>query len=281
MSVVMFPGQGSQKKGMGDELFERYKNYTDIADSVLGYSIRELCIEDPHNRLGITEYTQPAIFTVNALMYLDMVDKNGKEPEYAAGHSLGEYNALFAAGAFDFSTGLRLVQKRGELMSKASGGGMAAVIGLNETEITSIIENNYLRGISIANYNSSSQIVITGPNDSIINCQQIFEENGAKMYIPLKVSGAFHSGYMQTAAEEFSAFMEQFDFNGLKTTVISNTYASPYSFDKIKETLIDQITKPVRWEESIRYLIRMGETDFIETGPGKVLTNLLKQILRG
>ena len=280
MTVFIFPGQGSQKKGMGENLFIKYKELTDIADSILGYSIEKLCSDDPDNRLGMTQYTQPSLFTVNSLMYLDMIEEKGKNPEYAAGHSLGEYNALFAAGAFDFATGLKLVHKRGELMSYTTGGGMAAVIGLTDSSINAVIEENKLTSISAANYNSPSQIVITGPEDDIINSRSVFEKAGARMFIPLKVSGAFHSPYMKPAADEFSAFIDQFVFNDLKIPVISNINALPYDQDKIKETLINQITSPVRWNESIHYLMDKGETDFIEVGPGKVLTGLLKQNLK-
>lgn len=278
MTVFIFPGQGSQTRGMGENLFNRYREYTDIADSILGYSIERLCLEDPDNKLGITMYTQPALFTVNTLMYLDIIEREEKKPDYAAGHSLGEYNALFASGAFDFAAGLKLVQKRGELMSHAKGGGMAAVIGLSDSVITEIINENSLRTISVANYNSSTQTVITGPSEDITRVQTVFEKAGARMYIPLKVSGAFHSLYMKPASDEFSGFIEEFRFSGLKFPVISNADALPYEQDKIKETLVKQITSPVKWTESIRHLIDRGESDFVESGPGKILTNLVKQI---
>lgn len=280
MTVFMFPGQGSQKAGMGENLFVKYKEFTDIADSILGYSIEKLCNEDPDNMLGMTQYTQPALFTVNTLVYLDQVEKNGKQPDYTAGHSLGEYSALFASGAFDFATGLKLVKKRGELMSSAKGGGMAAVIGLTDSSISSILEENNLITISVANYNSPVQIVITGPENDIISSQPLFEKAGAKMFIPLKVSGAFHSPYMKQAADEFSIFIDQFVFYDLKIPVISNINASPYEQGKIKETLVNQITSPVRWTETIQFLLNKGETDFIEAGPGKVLSGLLKQNLK-
>lgn len=276
----MFPGQGSQKVGMGENLFIKYKEYTDIADSILGYSIEKLCNDDPDNMLGMTQYTQPALFAVNTLIYLDMIDEKGELPDYTAGHSLGEYSALFASGAFDFATGLKLVNKRGELMSSAKGGGMAAVIGLTDSTVSSILKDNNHTTISVANYNSPVQIVITGPETDIISSQPVFENAGAKMFIPLKVSGAFHSPYMKHAADEFSRFIEQFVFHDLKIPVISNINASPYEQDKIKETLVNQITSPVRWTETIHYLRNKGETEFIEAGPGKVLSGLLKQNLK-
>ena len=130
MLAYVFPGQGSQVVGMGKDLFDEFKEYVDAADEILGYSIKELCLEDPNGVLGLTQYTQPALYVVNALTYLKEVKTTGVKPDFVAGHSLGEYDALFAAGVFDFATGLKLVQKRGELMSQAKGGGMAAVLGL-------------------------------------------------------------------------------------------------------------------------------------------------------
>ena len=278
MTVYMFPGQGSQKKGMGDSLFDEFNELTDKADSILGYSIKQLCLEDPNKKLGDTLYTQPALFTVNALTYLKKNREMPKRPDYAAGHSLGEYNALFAAGVFDFETGLRLVQKRGELMSLASGGGMAAVIGLSGEKVNAIIRERKLNTICIANYNSPSQIVISGPRKDIDSARVPFEESGAGMYIVLPVSGAFHSQYMNEATEKFAAFLEQFSFLEPTIPVISNAFARPYQQGRIKETLIKQITSSVQWMESIRYLIDCGEASFEEVGPGIVLTNLVKQI---
>lgn len=274
----MFPGQGSQKKGMGDGLFDEFKELTDKADLILGYSITQLCREDPDKKLGETLYTQPALFTVNALMYLKKIKETSKKPDYVAGHSLGEYSALFAAGVFDFETGLRLVQKRGELMSQASGGGMAAIIGLSGEKVDAIIRERNLNTISIANYNGLSQIVISGPRKDIDSARTLFEESGARMYIVLPVSGAFHSQYMNEAKEVFATFLEQFPFSEPTIPVISNTYARPYEHDRIKVTLTNQITCSVQWVESIRYLMGCGEMSFEEIGPGAVLTNLVRQI---
>src|SRR6516162_2607290 len=135
MTAFLFPGQGSQRKGMGSTLFEEFQEVTARADEILGYSIKELCLHDPHQQLGQTQFTQPALYVVNALSYLKKMKDGSKVPTYLAGHSLGEYNALFAAGVFDFETGLRLVKKRGELMSQATGGGMAAVIGFTMAQV--------------------------------------------------------------------------------------------------------------------------------------------------
>ncbi|MCP3923116.1 MAG: ACP S-malonyltransferase [Desulfobacterales bacterium] len=278
IKTYVFPGQGAQKKGMGGNLFDEYKELTKIADNVLGYSIKELCIENRNNLLGNTKYTQPALYVVNALSYLRKIEDSGYRPDFVAGHSLGEYNALFAAGAFNFETGLRIVKKRGELMGDAHGGGMAAIIGLNSHVIENILSENNFNNISIANFNTPSQIVVAGLKEDINNAKKIFEEAGARMYIPLNVSGAFHSQYMASAKEEFKSFLNDIDFSEIKIPVISNTHARPYEKEKIKENLTDQITHSVKWTESICYLMGKGKMEFEEVGPGNVLTGLIRQI---
>jgi len=279
MMTFIFPGQGSQQKGMGGTLFDEFKELAVKADEILGYSIKKLCLEDASQQLSQTRFTQPALYTVNALSYLRKIKETGKKPDYVAGHSLGEYSALFAAGVFDFETGLKIVQKRGLLMSQAAGGGMAAVIGLNEGKIEAIIKENSLTSIGIANYNSPSQIVISGPKTDIGGAGTCFEKAGAH-YIPLNVSGAFHSRYMQSSKATFEEFLKSFTFEELAIPVISNIHARPYKQSEIGRNLADQITHSVKWTESIRYLMGLGEMTFEEIGPGKVLTRLIQAIQR-
>ena len=281
MIAFVFPGQGSQKKGMGETLFDEFKELTAQADGILGYSIKELCLEDTDLKLSQTQYTQPALYVVSALSYLKRVKETGKKPNFVTGHSLGEYNALLAAGAFDFATGLKLVKKRGELMNRATGGGMAAVIGLNEEQITDVLKQNNLQSIVIANLNSPFQIVISGSKTDIDNAKFIFERiDNVKIFTTLKTSGAFHSPYMEEAKKEFAIFLNNFEFLNLTIPVISNVYARPYQQSQIKQNLIKQITHPVKWTESIRYLMGLGEINFEEIGTGKVLTGLIKRITK-
>ncbi len=278
MTTYMFPGQGSQKKGMGEGLFEKYADLTAKADEILGYSIKELCLEDADGNLMQTQYTQPALYTVSALMYLDKLEETGTKPDFVAGHSLGEYNALFAAGAFDFETGLKLVKKRGELMAEAGAGGMAAVIRLDEEAIARVLKENNLTGIDVANFNSPDQIVISGPKEDIEKAQPFFEEAGAMKYAIIKVRSAFHSRYMKEARDAFAKFLDEFQFNDLQIKTLSNVTARPYKSGAIKDLLADQINHSVNWTESIRYLQGKGEEDFTEIGPGRVLTGLFRKI---
>ena len=279
MTCYVFPGQGSQKVGMGEELFNQFPEYVKKSNDILGYDIKKLCLEDPENKLGKTNYTQPALYIVSALAYLNQKSNQESSPSYLAGHSLGEYTALFAAKSFDFETGLKLVQKRGDLMSKASGGGMAAIIGLKKEDINDVIQNNNLNSIQIANLNEPNQTVISGEKESILSAQKIFEEAGAKRYIPLAVSGAFHSKFMDNAKNEFKDFLETVDIKKPSLPVIANVTARPIE-DNVKELLIQQIVSSVRWVETIEYVLQQNETNFEEIGPGKVLSGLIAKIKR-
>lgn len=280
MKVYVFPGQGSQEKGMGEDLFERYPTYVRIADEVLGYSIKELCLENPDGRLDVTKYTQPALYVIEALEYLKKVEDTQEKPDYVLGHSLGEYPALFAAGAFDFHTGLELVKLRGQLMYEAGNGGMAAVVGLTREEVAEILQNNRIIDIDIANINTPSQIAIAGPNESIEAAKPIFEASGARRYIILKVSGAFHSRYMSKAAERFEEFIVTKTISKPKTPIISNYTARPYESFELVENLIKQINNPVKWVESIEYLMGKGTAEYEQIGPGQAAVNMVMAITK-
>ncbi len=282
MLAFVFPGQGSQKRGMGGALFSQVPEYTAVereVDRLVGYSMRGLCLEDPQNLLRETQYTQPALYVVNALHYFK-AKAEGESPAFLAGHSLGEYNALLAGGVFDFVTGLKLVQKRGEIMATVKNGGMAAVIGLSGERVAEILGAGELSGLDVANFNSPSQTVISGASALIKRAEGVFEAAGARMCIPLEVSAAFHSRHMAAAAESFSSFLAPVTCNAPRVPVIANTTSRPYPANSadIKALLVQQISRPVLWTQSIRYLLQHGVKTCKEIGPGTVLTRLLQQI---
>ncbi|MCP4253898.1 MAG: ACP S-malonyltransferase [Candidatus Scalindua sp.] len=276
--MYVFPGQGSQSPGMGEELLDQFSDLVKQADEVLGYSVKDLCLNDPDKKLGQTDYTQPALYVVNALTYLSKTEGTDLHPDFVAGHSLGEYNALFAAGVFDFITGLKLVQKRGQIMVKVTGGGMAAVIGMQPDKIKQVLKDASFESIDIANLNSPKQTVISGRKEDIDAVKTVFEDAGVRLFIPLKVSGAFHSRYMQDAQNEFAGFLKSFEFQSVQIPVIANYTAAPYQDDEIVNNMVKQISNPVRWVETIQYLKQQPEPEFEEIGPGNVLSKLIKQI---
>ncbi len=277
MTTYLFPGQGSQIKGMGNTLFDEFPKLTRKADELLGYSIKALCLDDENNLLHKTQYTQPALYVVNALSYQQKIKHMGKTPDFVVGHSLGEYNALQASGAFNFEMGLELVRKRGELMSQAAKGAMAAVLGMPEKNIKECLETNHLNKIDIANYNAPSQLVISGLEEDISTAQTYFEKAGA-LYIVLNTSGAFHSRQMASAKTQFEKYLKEFEFDDLQIPIISNTHAKPYEQDKITQNLADQIDHSVKWSQSIQYLLERDEVEFEELGVGDVLKKLVKTI---
>lgn len=276
--AYVFPGQGSQYVGMGKEIFPKYPDIVAIANRVLGYSIEELCVNNPDNKLNNTRYTQPALYTVNALMYEEKIKSDDYiPPDYLAGHSLGEYNALFAAGAFDFETGLKLVKRRAELMSKAHNGAMAAVMGLEIKDIKRILADNNLDEIDLANLNTRYQTIVSGRETDIDLAIDVFEREENVRCVRLNTSGAFHSRYMSEAKKEFIETLKQYSFNELKIPVISNYTGKPYSKDTVTEYLQEQICAPVLWLNSIEYLVENGvdTKNIIQIGPGTVLSDMI------
>jgi malonyl CoA-acyl carrier protein transacylase len=278
-SICLFPGQGSQSKGMGAELFDRYPDWTSQADALLGYSIRDVCVDDPRGELGLTQFTQPALFVVNALTYRARIEDGKPVPDFVAGHSLGEYNALLAAGVYDFATGVTLVKRRGQIMAAVSGGGMAAVIGMEPRRIQEVLSTTEAgRRLDVANFNSYDQTVIAGPKADLAVVKEQFEEAGVRAYIPLNVSAPFHSRYMREAQTTFAAFLHAVPLVPPQIPVISNVSGKPYEGDLVWQTLSEQIGNSVRWLESIVYLLDRTDPQFEEVGPGTVLTKLVAQI---
>ncbi|WP_416966646.1 ACP S-malonyltransferase [Streptomyces sp. 4F14] len=277
VKVFGFPGQGSQVKGMGADLFDDYPDLVAQADDILGYSLRDLCLTNPEGRLKHTEFTQPALYAVEALTYLRRAKEDPVPPDFLVGHSLGEYAALFAAGVFDFATGLRLVARRGELMGRASGGGMAAVLGLDLDAVQLGLVEAGLAGIDIANHNGPEQIVLAGPEADLVRARALFEDRGAQVVV-LNVSAPFHSRYMRDAADEFRRLLDATEFRAPRIPVIANVDARPYDAHRIRETLAGQIVGQVRWVDTVRRLMAEGDFDFAELGPGRTLQKMVAKI---
>ncbi len=266
MKAFLFPGQGAQRVGMGAGLFDAFPDKVAEADAVLGFSIAELCLNGPMERLTRTCFTQSALYVVSALKFLAHDDR----PDVVLGHSVGEYAALFAAGVVDFATGLKLVKKRGQLMDRAQGGGMAAVIGLDAEQIAAVVREHGLTEIHPANFNTPRQIVLSGRREAVVAAEPLFRAAGASHYVVLPVGGAFHTPFMAEARRDFADFAAGFTFAAPSVPVISNVTARPHDPATIRERMVEQITAPVRWCESIRYLLAKGLRfeDVTEIGDG-------------
>ena len=285
--AFIFPGQASQYVGMGKDLYENYpvcKEIFDQANEILGFDISKICFDGPEEELKQTNITQPAIF-IHSIAVHNVLKAMNKLPLATAGHSLGEYSALVAAGALSFEDGLKLVQKRGELMHKAGTdqpGTMAAIIGLVPEKVLDLCDSLRNEGvIQPANYNSPGQIAISGDIHTIRKAIEIAPEMGALKAIELVVSGAFHSPLMATAADGLSEALNTTTFNDAEVPVYSNVKAKPVqNKDDIRDLLLQQLTSPVLWQQIIENMIDDGYDKFYEVGPGKVLRGLVKRINR-
>ncbi len=283
--VFMFSGQGSQYVGMGKELYENYeaaKNILDEANQILDFDLKDLIFNGPEEDLNDTKNTQPAIYTVSAMVKA-VLNENGLQASAAAGHSLGEYSALHAAGVLSFGDGLKLVRRRGELMDQADPDGrgtMAAVIGLADEEVEAVLEE--IDGIvAVANYNSPGQVVISGEVEAVGAAEKALSEKGAKRVIPLSVSGAFHSPLMEPAKKELKNTIEAVDFEDAQIPLIANVTADYVNSSReIKSALIKQLDSSVRWVETIERFKEDGYEDYVEVGPGRVLKGLMRRIDR-
>ena len=273
----IFPGQGSQILGMGMDLLgiDSAKATFDRAAELLGWSIVDICQND-EVKLANTQYTQPCLYVIESIL-VDLLKQKGLTAEVVAGHSLGEFVALYAAGVFEFETGLQLVKRRAELMAQASEGGMTALLGFDRAQLDDVIAAT--EGVVLANDNSAAQAVISGTAAGIA---AVVAQIKLKRAIPLKVSGAFHSPMMATAATEFGKLLAPISFHDAKIPVLSNVAPTPATDGtELKSRLDRQITGSVRWREISLQLPALGITQAIEVGPGKVLGGLIKRTCEG
>jgi malonyl CoA-acyl carrier protein transacylase len=281
--TFLFPGQGSQKVGMGQDFFQAFDNARrrfDEANIILGRDLTSICFKGPEDVLTETQNTQPALFTVESAICDALREKNVL-PSHTAGHSLGEYSALYAAGFISFSDGIRITAKRGELMAEAgkeAPGTMAAVMGMTMQQIQEVLSAQVKGIVVCANQNSPDQTVISGEIAAVKDACEKLKTAGAKRSVLLPVSGAFHSPLMRKAADEFAAFIASFTFQSPRCPVIANVTAQAENDPvKIKELLIKQLFSPVRWADSMKLLVSLDYGTCIELGPGSVLRNLAKK----
>lgn len=281
----IFPGQASQKIGMGKDLYDKTeigKKYYNIANEILEADIQSISFNGPEEILKKTKYTQPAIFIVSAIIGHAMIEK-GYTPDIVAGHSLGEYSALVVSGAFDFSTGLELVKLRAESMQNAgkiNRGTMAAIIGLSSDDVNNLCDEiSTEKIVVVANYNTKNQIVVSGHIEAVGNLMISAKEFGAKMVIPLNVSGAFHSPLMSPAREALADKLDSIQISDILYPLYTNVDAKPITKgEEIKKSLIRQLESPVQWHNVIQKMINNGSDHFTEIGPGKVLQGLNRKI---
>jgi [acyl-carrier-protein] S-malonyltransferase len=289
MLVFVFPGQGSQYAGMGKDLAERFdvaRRTFEEADDALSFSLSRLCFEGPDEDLKLTENTQPAILTVSIAALRVLQQERSVAPAFVAGHSLGEFSALVAAGGMAFADAVRTVRSRGQFMQQAvpvGVGAMAAIIGLEADAVEKVCRSAAESEIvSPANFNGPGQIVIAGHAGAVQRAMNLAKEQGAKRALPLPVSAPFHCPLMVPAGEQLDGVLEQLKFGDLQVPVVTNVEAQANrDSSRIRDLLVAQVSAPVRWQESVEYMAAQGVTKFIEIGPGKVLAGLVKRIAKG
>ncbi|MGC8545795.1 MAG: ACP S-malonyltransferase [Athalassotoga sp.] len=282
MNALIFPGQGSQKLNMMKDFYDEYpesKRIMDNACDILGVDLRKIVFGNDEHELTKTYNAQPALLTTSIMAFEVLKSKN-IDFEVAAGHSLGEYSALVASGVLSFEDALKAVRLRGELMENAipsGAGSMLAILGLSPEKVEEIVSN--LDGVYVANYNSPLQIVVSGEITALLSATEIFKSAGAKRVVQLNVSGPFHSPLMMPAKEKLSEFLNKIDFRRPQVPVVLNvTGKVAGTIDEIKSKLIEQLTSPVKWIETVQTMNEMCITRYVEVGSGNVLCGLVKKI---
>lgn len=281
--AFIFPGQGAQSVGMGKDLYENFeaaKKVFDTANEILGKDIKTLCFEGPEENLKQTVNTQPCIVTMSIAALEAFKSQLNITPNFTAGHSLGEYCAMYASGVMDLETTLKAIQKRADLMGAVKGGTMAAVLNAPAGSVEKVLkEASDVGYVDVANYNSPAQIVITGDEKAVAKAGELLSAAGAKRVVPLAVSGAFHSKFMEESGHKFAEFVSELDLDNTAIPVVTNVDASEtIAAADFKDKMPRQIYSSVHWTQTIENMISNGVDTFIEIGPGKVLAGLNKKI---